>query len=180
MSDADLTTAELLGVRIGMTPRRLQNEITPLGLRESGFNRQTLQDIVTKYDRGASEHTEQIILSKGDSTLSYLDDVTLTVQFCYGQAMSVSINEYIAKKDFEKRKAQDLRMFPKVVEGPKANERVMYTARYKPDEFSSAYVAYVDRGYRDFDTREPVIERIVSVLEGVSCYYRSLRRELRY
>lgn len=178
-ADLNLRMAQILGVRIGMTPRKLHSQIAHLGLEESSFNSETLQDIIHKFDRGASEHIAQIILSKGDNTLSALDDVTFTVKFCYGQINSISIDERILKKDFEKRKLKDLRMFPKIVEGPRKHERVMFTAKYKPDEFSFAHIAYVDRGYSDFMTKERVVERSVLILEGVGCYYRSIQRELR-
>ena len=178
-SDLDLIMAQIFGVRIGMTPRKLHNQIAHLGLEESSFNRETLQDIILKFDRGASERTAQIIFSKGRKTLSPLDNVTFTVGFCYGYINSISIDETILKKDFKKRKLKDLRMFPKIVEGPRKNERVMFTAKYKPDKFSFSGIYYVDRGYSDFMIKERVINRSVSVLEGVGCYYRSIQRELR-
>ena len=175
-SDLDLQMAQILGVRIGMTPRKLQNQIAQLGLEEDNLNRETLQDIILKYDRGASEYAAQIIFSNGDNTLSALDDVTFTVGFCYGQIGSISIRERILKKDYEKRLLKDLKMFPKIIEGPKENERIMFMAKYKPDDFSHAIVSYVDRGYSDFATKESVISRSVSIREGVGCLNRSLQR----
>ncbi len=177
-SDHDLRMAQILGVRIGMTPRKLHNQIAHLGLEESNFNRETLQDIIFKFDRGASEHTAQIIFSKGVNTLSALDDVTFTVGFCFGHIDSISIDERIHKKNYEKRKLKDLRMFPKIVEGPIKDERIMFTAKYVPDKFSSAQIAYLDRGYSDLQTRENVINRMVWIVEGISCYNRSIQREL--
>ena len=177
-SDHDLRMAQILGVRIGMTPRKVDNQIAHLGLEESNFNRETLQDIILKFDRGASESSGQIIFSKGDNTLSALDDVIFTVGFCYGQIDSISIYETILKNDYVKRKLKDVRLFPKIVEGLRKNERVMFTAKYKPDEFSSAHVLYLDRGYSDLMTNERVIKRSVSIHDGVSCYYRSIQREL--
>ena len=167
--DHDLRMAQILGVRVGMTPRKVANQIAHLGLEESNFNRETLQDIILKFDRSASEHTAQIIFSKGDNTLSALDDITLTVGFCYGQIDAISIDERILKKDYENRKLSDLRMFPKIVEGPRKNERVMFIAKYKPDDISSAYILYMDRGYSDITTGERVVKRSVSILEQVGC-----------
>ena len=90
----------------------------------------------------------------------------------------VSSPPYNLGKDYENRKLRDLRMFPKIVEGPRENEKVMFTAKYKPDQFSSAYIAYLDRGYSDIITKEKVIKRSVSIYEGVGCYYRSIQKEL--
>lgn len=179
-SDLDLKMAQILGVRVGMTPRKLRDQISGLGFEESAFNNETLQDIVLKSDRGAEASTAQVIFSKGEGTLSALDDVTLTVQFCYGHVDYISISERIPKVDYEKRKARDLKMFPGLVELPRKHERVIFSGNYQPNEFSHSSIAYLDRGYSDFSTRVPVIQRLVSVLEGVGCFNRSVRRELGY
>ena len=49
-SDLDLQLAHIFGVRIGMTPRKLHNQIAQLGLEESNFNSETLRDIINKFD----------------------------------------------------------------------------------------------------------------------------------
>ena len=172
-SDHDLRTAEFLGVQIGMTPRELHNQIAHLGLVESDFNRDTLQEIVDRFDRGAPEHAAQIFFTKGVNSLSGLDDVTFTVGFCLGRVNAISIDERVQRKDYEKRKSEDLNMFPKIVEGPRKNEKIMFTGKYVSDKFSSVRITYVDRGFTDLISRENVINRMAWLVEGVDCYNRS-------
>ncbi len=176
--DILLYTVQIYGIRIGMSPRKLQNKITGSGFQESQFNQETLQDIILRFDRGSSNLTSHILLSKGDGTISLLDDITLDVGFCYGYIDSIWIRENILKKEFENRKTRDLQMFPNIIEGVR-KKKVLYTGNYKPDKFSHMNVSYIDRGYYDSKTNESVIERSVSVREGIGCYNRTLQRELR-
>lgn len=171
--DFRLLAAEIEGMRVGISPRMVQRQISKLGYEETKFNRLTLRDAISKYDRGVLDRA-QIIFSLGERTILFSDDKTLIINFCMGEVSEISIRETIFLKDFEHRKSKDINMFPEAISKPPSNKRVMYSAEYKPKAFSRAFISYVNRGYSDFASKMPVINRSVSVYEGITC----LKKEL--
>ncbi len=171
--DMTLMMAEIRGLRVGMSPRMVQKQLGGLGFSESRFSRITLADAIHKSDVNPQENT-QVILTAGGNTISNLDDESLTLRFCYAGLESINFTQTILLSDYEKYKRADIKMFPEAVPKISDNKQVLFSASYKPDRISSAYISYVNRGFTKFLSNEPVIERYISVLEQARCHNKEM------
>ena len=180
-TDFTLMTAQIRGLRAGMSPRMVYKRLRGAGFTESSFSRETLEDVILRSSRDET-YQGHVILSKGESTLNQLDNETLSLKFCFGGLESISLRQTILLTDFERAKKSDLKKFPKAVQEISKNKIVLFSAKYKPDKISSAYISYVNRGHKNYvfngpkSSSEPIITRNIDILEQTRCHNKEMRR----
>jgi hypothetical protein len=179
-SNLYIMQTQIIGLRIGMSPRLVKGRLRDRNLVTSSYSAVTLDDVISKYDRGDLED-EQVLLKAGQKTLSFLDDENVTLKFCGGQLYSFSYDHFIFKSDVEQYISRDKKHFHYTVEQIPNRKWTVLHMKFK-DKGSFVNVHYRDDGYSSssisssFSERKPVIKRSVSIYDGASCLRYNLRK----
>lgn len=169
-TNLDVMRSEIIGLRVGMSPRLVKRQLRDRNFVTDSFSKVTLDDVISKYDRGNIEN-EQVLLSAGQNTLSFLDDENLTLKFCGGQLHHIGYDQFILKSDIERYISRDKKDFHYTVEQTPTRKWTVLDMKFKfKRHFVSVY--YRDDGYSSYGSLSKpkrVVKRSVSIYEGASC-----------
>jgi len=174
--DQRILMTELSGFRLGMSPRKVKQVVKENNLKGSRYNRETLDDIIVRNDI-EENMKKSIIFEKGTDTILLLsDDITITLNFCWGGVSEISMNHYLPKNKINIYERRDRNMFP-AMEFTDKTEYLLFAANYDPVKSMSGWIRYYDKGYKGFKGEE-LFERSIRIYDGLRCLKEGLRKIL--